>query len=246
MEFFFDPLCTFVACSLLAAAIWKWWRKRVGVIVFCFGVLWFVLFVITPLPIWLCACYERSVTAYPMTDPRMKDAQIPVLSLGGGISDDPHLVDSDRLTPASRARLIRSVSIYRLAPGRKIIFSGSSTFAALDNADVTAQAALDVGVDPADTLKLKHCYTTREEAREFAKRFGKRPFFLVTDAIHMPRALQSFRALGLKPMPVPCNYLVQFGQKSNPYHWKPDFAKAMVTKRLFHEYAGTLYYKWRQ
>lgn len=242
MERFFDPIFAFFISAVLALAVGKWWSRRVGRVLFCIGLGWFFLFVVTPLPTWLCARFERSVPAERSTA-LQRDASIPVLVLGGGTSDDPSLENPDRLTPSSRARLLAALVLQRKAPGRKVVFSGSPISGTLHIADVMADSALRLGLSASDTLLLRNGRNTREEAAVFCRRFGNKPFFLVTDAIHMPRAVSTFRALGLKPLPMPCNYVVQFGVRSSPYSWWPDFAKAMITKRLLHEYVGILYYR---
>lgn len=88
--------------------------------------------------------------------------------------------------------------------------------------------------------------TTRENA-EFTKvlldGFNIRRVILVTHAIHMPRALESFRAAGIDAVPAP----TQFVRERQPewQDWIPTVDALGLSYRALHEHLGMLWYRLR-
>lgn len=108
-----------------------------------------------------------------------------------------------------------------------------------------ALAALSLGVNAKDTLMMTKPSTTWEEALEFKKRFGTSgEFILVTSAAHMPRSMETFRSLGLRPIPAPTHFQITHNPGSSISSWKPSSYKLNFTDIAMHEYGGSLYYKW--
>ena len=61
-----------------------------------------------------------------------------------------------------------------------------------------------------EIVSLGQCADTRDEALHvaaLAKERGWKRVLLITSATHMRRATATFRAVGVEPVPVPCNYL---------------------------------------
>jgi len=71
---------------------------------------------------------------------------------------------------------------------------------------------------------------------------GRRRVVLVTTAWHMPRAMATFRAGGLDPVPAPTDYHSGYG---GPYHWLdllPQAGYLDMSSNACHEYLGMAYY----
>lgn len=68
-------------------------------------------------------------------------------------------------------------------------------------------------------------------------------FFLITSAVHMPRAMAVARAQSLDPIPVPCDYraLAAPGWQA----WLPNNSAFPVLSLALHEIVGSWYYRLR-
>lgn len=74
---------------------------------------------------------------------------------------------------------------------------------------------------------------------------GRRRVVLVTTAWHMPRAMATFRAGGLAPVPAPTDYHGGYGRA---FHWLdlvPSAGALHTSSDTFHEYLGLAYYAGR-
>ena len=88
--------------------------------------------------------------------------------------------------------------------------------------------------------------TTSENAAATAQRLrakGVRRVLLVTSSIHMRRALASFRAEGLEPLPSPCDATVAGPEATGPFAWLPDPDALSRTHRALKEWLGLLWYR---
>ncbi|MEL1244278.1 ElyC/SanA/YdcF family protein [Flavobacterium sp. DGU11] len=206
------------------------------------ALIFLFLFSVTPLPIWMVRQLEQHYVPY---NPTGNNEHMPILILGGGHTNDPSMNYIHRLSPPALSRLVEGVRLYQRYPGSKIILSGYSESGKTPSAVIMARSALSLGVAAQDTMMMVKPATTWQEALCFKKRFGtEKEFILVTSASHMPRAVEAFRKLGLKPVPAPANYLIQKEPDSGLYPWKPSSMNFTYTETAFHEYVGRLYYRW--
>lgn len=113
-------------------------------------------------------------------------------------------------------------------------------------AELMARTAVLLGVPPADTIMVKSPANTEAEAFDYTARFGQgQPLILVTDALHLPRAMFWFRQAGLGPVPAPANHLVKPGAERRPFPFKPSLRKVEMADKLLHEWAGMAYGRWK-
>ncbi|MCP9840506.1 YdcF family protein [Synechococcus sp. J7-Johnson] len=155
------------------------------------------------------------------------------------------LLSGIRLLREERAPLL-------LLSGGRVSFSGGDPAPA--EAISARNLALELGV-PADRLLLSdQARTTAEEAKDL-RRIGKdrdwSTVLLVTSALHMPRALASFRRQsGLKVVPVACDYLLPArDQLGTPTAgsvllslW-PDAGSLLLSSLAVKEHLGLLVYR---
>ena len=108
-------------------------------------------------------------------------------------------------------------------------------------AQVTKRAAIVLGVDSNQLVTLNEPGTTKEEAEQLGKNFNKTSqLVLVTDAIHMPRAMKLFRQEGFNPIAAPTNYKVHEGPKQPEIKWWPSMGNIELMNYVIHEYLGNL------
>lgn len=203
--------------------------------------IWLFLISTSPLPTWLAESLEsRYDTLNPATLTPMEPG-IHIVVLGGGHTHAPGFTAADRLSAEALGRLAEGIRLHRRLPGSRLVLSGYSLSGRQSQAETLAEAALDLGVDPADTLLLTRPRRTSEEAAAWAERFGpEQPLILVTSAIHLPRAMGWFRAQGAEPLPAPANHLVKRDPERPGWALNPSPAKVGMMQRGLHEYLGLL------
>ncbi|MCW4469943.1 YdcF family protein [Flavobacterium sp. MFBS3-15] len=241
MGMLLNPLTLFWILLALSAICYKLKRKKTCRILAIVAVAELFLFSVTPLPIWMMRNLEGQYSIYnPNTLQRY-----PILVLGGGHTNDPDLLPHQRLSHVALARLTEGMRHYRLTPGSKLILSGYSQSGQTSMAETMALAAVSFGISPKDTLMMTEPATTWDEAQEYKKRFGTSgEFLLVTSASHMPRAMETFKCAGLKPIPVPAEFVIKHDPQKYLYNWKPSANKLLYSQIALHEYFGIWYYRW--
>jgi uncharacterized SAM-binding protein YcdF (DUF218 family) len=167
-----------------------------------------------------------------------------ILVLGGGHSIAPDLTPADQLSTDALTRLSEAIRLHRLLPGSKIVFSGSSISKRTTQAQMLGMAAIDLGVNSSDTLLSMLASNTEEELTNFKTRFGTQKLILVTDALHMPRAIKQGFQRGLQPIPAPTNHLMKMDQERSNFDFIPSAQKILFCQRLLHEYFGLLKFEW--
>lgn len=161
-----------------------------------------------------------------------------IVVLGSGHFSDPKLSPVAQLDEASLVRLAEGIRIHRLLPGSRLLLSGGSLHDPMSNAQVMAKAASSLGVDPKNMVLEKASRNTEEQAVGIKRILGGEPFVLVTSAVHMPRAVEIFQALGMRPVAAPTGNLVKEGQEKSPTRNYPSCENLRKTRRAFHEYLG--------
>lgn len=241
MDIIFNPIAIFWFLAVLALVLYKTRRKKAGKIVLIFAVTELFIFTVSPLPDVMVRHLEQQYRPLRLSQ---EHAGLPVLVLGGGHTNDPDIYPVHKLSDQALGRLAEGIRIYRAMKGTTMIFSGYSSSGKTPIAIVTAQAAVSLGVNLADTLTIVKPANTWEEAVAFKGRFGSHKFILVTSALHMPRAMETFNRMGLQPVPAPAGYIVKHDPDEMLYDWWPSAGKAANTQKALHEYAGQLYYRW--
>lgn len=113
----------------------------------------------------------------------------------------------DRPSPVFRERINHAVWLYRNGYVRKIIFTGARDSANEPPASAVASLyAAGRGVPLRDILREGRSRTTEENlfhARVLAEANGLNTFLVVSDPLHMKRAMRIARDLGMAALPSP-------------------------------------------
>lgn len=201
------------------------------------------LFGVSPISIWLTRNLEQQYPILEYND--LLYSNIPVVVLGGGHINDSTLSPVNKLHLSSLSRLVAGIELYKKDTSNIMVFTGYSSTKSMPAATVLANASVVLGVAQKDTITLISPSNTWEEAIEFKKRFPKiKKIFLVTSALHMPRAMETFEYQNLNPIAVPTDFLVKREPKKSIYSWFPSWRKLEMTQRALHEYLGIWYYRW--
>ncbi len=167
-----------------------------------------------------------------------------IVVLGGGEIGDRRVPAIDQLNESALARLTEGIRLLRELPGCKLLLSGG-VGGKIRHADRLAGAAASLGVK-ADEMELdRTAWDTEEEARNIGAKLGTEPFFLVTSAFHMPRAVALFRKAGTKPIPAPTHHLTLDvpGVVFREFFPAPEAMGNLQS--AWHEYLGMIWSKLR-
>jgi len=132
---------------------------------------------------------------------------IVVLGSGSYLARDWENTTLPLLDRASAERVIEAARIYRLTEPEWIISSGgmlTPSESAEPNGRTMGDGLVRLGVPGSRVLVETESKTTRDQAeivQRMLSRFAVDRPILVTSALHMQRALASFRAAGLNPVP---------------------------------------------
>jgi uncharacterized SAM-binding protein YcdF (DUF218 family) len=160
-----------------------------------------------------------------------------IVVLGGGSRSDKTLTPEDRLGDASLKRLLEGVRLSRLLPQSRLVLSGGDYQGISPDALIMQQVALDQGVARDRIILETASWDTVDQAKFLRDRLGQAPFYLVTSASHMTRAMRMFRRSGTQPIAAPTDFRAVWA----PFQVTDFFPQAAVlanTERAFYEYLG--------
>ncbi len=106
---------------------------------------------------------------------------------------------------------------------------------------MTKRAAILLGVDANNIATLDNPRTTQEEAAELRRFYSaSSKLVIVTDAIHMPRAIQVFSKAGYKPVAAPTNFKMTVDAYTGSLKFLPSFGNVGLMNYVIHEWLGSL------
>ena len=210
---FFIPLIEpigliWLALIVLAALLW---RKRERGFAFVSAGLAVFIFLIgaSALPDVLLRSLERPYFGVKLDALPVCDA---VVVLGGALDPSPNEVAELHLTIAGD-RIITALEMIRLGKAPVLVSGGSGIEMGgvmKIEGDLFKQALIERHVPVPEIVSLGLCADTHDEAertRALVQQRGWRRVLLVTSACHLPRAVATFRGVGIDVVPVPCNFL---------------------------------------
>lgn len=236
----YTHLALLILGLLLSVLLKKQKWARIIAIIFS---AWIFLFILLPIPDWWVRHFENQYA--PIALSQVDTTQdYAIIILGSGKTSDPDLPALTQLGESATLRLTEGVRIYRQLPVTCFFTSGRAYDNPIPQAQVTADAAVSLGVAPFDTLQLNSTINTQSEAQQLAAILSAdRPIILVTSAIHMPRAVYWFEYYGLEVIPAPTDYMIKDDPTDTDYFWKGWGKRVEFMQKAMHEAVGLLYAK---
>ena len=254
MEFLFSKLIiqfihplTFFVCLIILSGLITIRKRKVGLF-FVFlstTLLWLTSTFL--LSSYLVATLERQYLPVPVIESPAADA---IIILGGAVgSADYPRIDVD-LTGRSD-RVMHAARLYRAEKAPIIIVTGGTIkwMSAKKPEAITILRLLEeLGVPPKSILVEVESLNTFQNAsntKRLLTKHGLKNILLVTSASHMPRALATFRTMGIKAIPSPTDYRVVDREKFTVFDLLPDAEALAGTTQAIKEYLGLMVYRWR-
>jgi uncharacterized SAM-binding protein YcdF (DUF218 family) len=240
------PLGLSLGLSLVSLLLLALRRRRWSAAAMALAVFWLGLWSLPAVSDALRLSLEARFANRPVSE--LPAAEVAVV-LGGGIDSGPPSWPYPNLGEAAD-RAWHGARLYRAGRAESLILSGGRLGWQGEGApesEAMRKFLNDLGVPDAVLQVEDRSRSTRENAlysAELIRAQGYAQVLLVTSALHMPRALASFRAVGIEATPAPCDFEV----KPAPLHalrWMPDAGALAASTRALKEYLGWWMYRWR-
>ncbi|WP_394176061.1 envelope biogenesis factor ElyC [Thalassotalea litorea] len=165
-----------------------------------------------------------------------------VVVLGCGHTSDKRLHPSQELKNCALQRLTEGMRILRDQPQATLITTGYNPYDKVSNANKLKQAAVELGLPADKIITISEPRDTADEAAMIAPLVKGTSFVLVTNANHMPRAMQYFIDQNVHPIPAPTGFLVKDPEGTSVwFNFIPDAANISKTERAWHETLGRIW-----
>jgi len=203
-----------------------------------------VLFLITAtayLPQYLARQLERQYQPLNPASLKGKPGKIYIHLLGSGFTLDKRLPATAQLATVAQCRLIEAIRVFRQLDNSVLVCSAGSLLQKETQAAVARKAAILLGVDSTRIITLDTPSTTQEEAAALAARVGTTAHIIVvTDALHMPRAIKFFTQQGFRPVAAPTNFKALEAENDLGLKWWPGIGNMGLMDVVLHEYIGNI------
>ena len=147
-------------------------------------------------------------------------------------------------------RLLHTFRLYKAGKAPLIVISGGIAFSQgdlLPEAAYIAKILMEWGIPKESIVFEGKSRNTRENAREVSeilRRLDIHTVLLVTSALHMPRALLTFRSAGVNAIPS-ASSIASSPIQPDILDWFPSFVGLGKIKSVLHENLGILVYRLR-
>ena len=228
---------SFLLLSVLRREAPRWIKISVVFLILAMGVVstgWF--------PSWLIQSIEHQYKTVKKVNPDVNW----VVVLGGGVYDAAYLPAQEVLSGMSIKRLLAGVYLYRQLPHAKLILSGGgarqvNASEGMRMSELTAW----LNIPTTDRILETESVNTADEAVAIKQWVHDEPFYLVTSALHMRRAIALFRHQGLNPIAAPCHYTHAWKAGHQEQLYIPNIYNIAYVHEAWHEILGLIWGKMR-
>jgi uncharacterized SAM-binding protein YcdF (DUF218 family) len=240
----------FWGLCLLGILSWRAWYADVHIHLF----RWRFVF-----PVLAAGLYVVSAPAFPNVLARWVETRHTLPELPARVESNDRLIvvlsagwlrataaeyDS-KISEAGWERTWAAVQLWRRIGGT-LLFTGAPTPDGRDSAAAgMARMARELGVPEQAILTETASLSTYENfaySQPLIERHGGE-VWLVTSALHMPRAMAVARKRGMSPIAYPCDFRAQ--EQSGGWQWLPSNSGPVMFEKVLHEWFGMLLYRLR-
>ena len=168
-----------------------------------------------------------------------------IVVLGAGLERRPRAPDDfAALTPENIPRLLAGIKLWQQHPDAQLVLPGGGQFA-IKESQLLSALAQDFGV-PAHSIRTEdNSSTTWESAAELQALQPPLPqrFYLVSSALHLPRASIAFHNFGFEPCLVISDSAYLPAEDIG--YFLPQSSALDKTEAALHEVGGLIVYRWR-
>jgi uncharacterized SAM-binding protein YcdF (DUF218 family) len=249
-----DPIALLFLGSVVVGLILvrRLYRSGAGkgsLLIPCISLAWILMFVICSSPSFVNPLLTTLEGRYPDSNDCESGSHIVVLS--GGV--DSRAESAESFERMSNATHVRAVAAWRLAnaePRIRLLVAGGQ-IGQVTEAEVVANYWRALGIDPNRIIEEAESSNTRENALQaFALLRDENvtgPIRLITSALHMPRAIRSFRNVFTESGIEFCRVSVdrQALLRFSAWAWMPQSTALIKFGKWLHEIVALLIYRTR-
>jgi uncharacterized SAM-binding protein YcdF (DUF218 family) len=241
MHTLLSPLGSCLLLALLLKLLWRrlpHWLRRLGL------ALEFTLIVLM-CPVGANALVWLIESRVPANGICSVPPPASIVVLSGGLDRKPtDHTDFTALAPITIERAIAGIALWRSQPNATLVFAGGGPYA-ISESGILQNFAERLGVPAAQIRTEQRSQTTWENAeqlRAFEPALPER-IWLVSSALHLPRALIAFHAAGFTP----CTYVSdrRYLPPGGVGYYLPQSSALTKSEAAIHEALGALAYRWR-
>lgn len=203
-------------------------KYKIGWLLLFSGIIFYYLFSITPIADLILLPLERQ--HQPILENELGKADKIVLLLGG-----------------DEANVLRASEVLRLyEQGQSllsIIISGRDPVnPEKKEGEGVKEYLIERGVLPEKIILENESKNTFEHAKNIEKMVEQEPFFLVTSAFHLPRAMETFKKKETLPIPAPTDFKIERA-RYDIFDFFPNPKNLRNSNLGLREYIAILYYR---
>lgn len=221
-------------------ALLKRWKPAISIVLV--AISWTVFWSLPIASIWLGGHLENRY-AYETANHVSKADAIVVL---GGHTANSRQNWFDEYDPnKTTTRIQRATHLYEAQRAPMILVSGAALDGGTSEAQTMANYLKNMGVPEQAIIIEEQSYTTQENAIYSAKKLQQlqaHRVLLVTSALHMSRAMASFKKEGVEVIAAPVAPQITKPNDSWLAIWKPSFQALNASRSIIKEYVGLLVY----
>ena len=240
-----SPLSTALLLGLVAGGAGLLGRRRTALTLACVG---FALLWVCSTP-WVAEQLRADLEGrYPALTPQATPAADAILVLGGAVAGAKPPERPTLTLGQASTRVWHAAALYRAGKARWVVVAaGNRPEHAMEQVEAEAieEMLVQLGVPPSAIVQEGASRSTRENARNvqpLLQQLGARRVLLVTSALHMPRALQTFETIwrGAGPQLIPAVTDVKGSAETlgTLEVWFPSLDALLSVTRSLKEFAG--------
>lgn len=240
-----SPLSAALLLGLAGGVAGLLGRRRTALTLACIG---FILLWACATP-WVAEQLRADLEGqYPALTPKATPAADAILVLGGAVAGAKPPERPTLVLGQASTRVWHAAALYRAGKARWVVVAaGNRPEHALEQveADAIKEVLVQLGVPISAIIQEGASRTTRENARNvrpLLERLGARRVLLVTSALHMPRALQTFETVwnGTGPQLIPAVTDVKgpLATLGSLEVWFPSLDALLSVTKSLKEFAG--------
>ena len=238
----FSPLSWSVGLALLLAVFWQWLPRGLCLL----GLAIETALVVALTPLGANGVVRVIESRVPPVQTCKAPAPDTIVVLTGGLSRRARSPDDFAAANVqSLHRLFAAVELWQREPDAQLVISGGGVNRVAEST-VLAALAQRLGVPAAAIRTETHSLSTWQSARDVAALAPAVPrrIWLVSSALHLPRALLAFRDAGFQPCawPSESRYLAPNG---SIFYYVPQSSSVVKMEEALHELVGGWDYAWR-
>lgn len=224
------PIPLTMLLTLTGLVLLKRW-PRTGKGLIALALLWLGLTSWHPVANRLLAPLEDNYPVFNLQQPVST-----VVVLGSCHASDDSVPLAAQLCSSALFRLLEGLRILAANPQAELFVSGYAGPDVRPHADVLREVAISLGVSPDRIHTFPEARDTADEASLMAPLLGDKPFALISEAAHLPRAMVFFQHQGLHPIAAPAVKL------SSPQpDWRIEARAAYKSERAVYEALGLIW-----